>query len=130
MSLDHKHYGVCLASNHALFRKRGFDVIAMGTLALRFQCMALPLAGWTIPSNMLLQTIGKGAKASLISISARAFLACHIDLTPQIWFTWGKMSQPVADTFFSAIYSVTASVLKELRAGQRRILPILPKPKS
>ena len=116
----------------ALFRKEDLDVIAIGTLALRFQCMALPLAGWTIPSNMLLQTIGKGAKASLISISRQGlfFLPAILILPRKFGLLGVQMSQPVADTFsFLLSILVTASVLKELRAGQRRDTPNFTKTK-
>ena len=48
-------------------------VIEYGSLALRLQCLTFPLVGWITISNMMLQTIGKTVKASLLAMS-RQFL--------------------------------------------------------
>lgn len=53
-------------------------VIAVGTVALRWQSCALPLAAFTVMSNMMLQAIGKGFKGSITS-SARNGI-CFIPL--------------------------------------------------
>ena len=43
-----------------VFRKEDLDVNEIGTWAMRFQCLTLPLSAWIIMSNMLTQTIGYG----------------------------------------------------------------------
>lgn len=54
----------------AVFRRNDPDVIRIGALALRAQCVTLPLCGWIILNNMLFQTIGYTLPASILS-SAR-----------------------------------------------------------
>ncbi|MCM1424947.1 MAG: MATE family efflux transporter, partial [bacterium] len=53
-----------------VFRRDDPDVIAVGTAALRYSVVAFPLSSWIIMCNMMLQSIGKGVKASIVS-SAR-----------------------------------------------------------
>ncbi len=53
----------------AFFRADDPKVIAIGTLALRFQCITVPFCGMIMMFNMMLQTIGATAKASLIAVS-------------------------------------------------------------
>ena len=54
----------------SLFRKGDPDVIAVGAAALRWQFITFPLGSWIVMSNMMLQTIRKPVKATIIS-SAR-----------------------------------------------------------
>ena len=51
-----------------LFSKNDPQVIAIGTQALRWQCLTFPLCGWITICNMMLQTIGKSFRASLLAI--------------------------------------------------------------
>jgi len=105
----------------ALFRKEDLEVIAIGSQALRFQCLALPTAAWTIPANMLLQTIGKSTKSSLISLSRQGiFFIPAITIFPRMFGLLGvQMSQPISDLLaFSFTVFLVASVIKELKADQ------------
>ncbi len=52
-----------------LFSKNDPQVIAIGTQALRWQCLTFPLCGWITICNMMLQTIGKSFRASLLAMS-------------------------------------------------------------
>lgn len=52
-----------------LFSKNDPQVIAIGTQALRWQCLTFPLCGWITVCNMMLQTIGKSFRASLLAMS-------------------------------------------------------------
>jgi len=110
----------------ALFRKEDLDVIAIGTRALRLQCLALPLTSWIIPANMLLQTIGKSARASLVSISRQGlfFIPAILLLPGRLGLLGIQICQPIADalTFFTTLL-VTASVLKSLQ-----VAPFTPAP--
>ena len=47
----------------AIFRKEDLEVIKIGALSLRLQCIFLPLSAFVVGSNMMLQTIGKPVKA-------------------------------------------------------------------
>lgn len=83
----------------AIFRKEDLEVIKIGTLSLRLQCIFLPLSAFVVGSNMMLQTIGKPVKAS-ISAAARTglFFVPAILILPQFFGLLGvQMSQAVAD---------------------------------
>lgn len=83
----------------AIFRKEDLEVIKIGALSLRLQCIFLPLSAFVVGSNMMLQTIGKPVKAS-ISASARTglFFVPAILILPQFFGLLGvQMSQAVAD---------------------------------
>lgn len=77
------------------------DVVRIGAEALRYQAVSLPLMGVTIICNMMLQSSGKGVKAS-IAASARSglFFIPMIIVLPRLFGLKGVMlSQPVADIF-------------------------------
>lgn len=103
-----------------IFRRDDAEVIAIGARALRFQCITLPLSGYIIIANMLLQTIGKSGKASLLSLARQGlFFLPAIFLFPALLGLTGvQISQPVADiaTFLLAI-PLSRSVVKELRTA-------------
>lgn len=83
----------------AIFRKEDLEVIKIGALSLRLQCIFLPLSAFVVGSNMTLQTIGKPVKAS-ISAAARTglFFVPAILILPQFFGLLGvQMSQAVAD---------------------------------
>lgn len=83
----------------AIFRKEDLEVIKIGALSLRLQCIFLPLSAFVVGSNMMLQTIGKPVKAS-ISAAARTglFFVPAILILPQFFGLLGvQMSQAVAD---------------------------------
>lgn len=101
----------------ALFRNDP-DVIAIGTMALRFHACMFPLNVYTILTNMLLQTIGMAAKAS-ITASARQgifFIPVVFLLPLAIGLTGVAMAQMVADifTFILCLY-MGLGVLKTLK---------------
>ncbi len=82
----------------AIFNKKP-EVIAVGKVALRWQSVTLPLSGILVISNMMLQSIGKGVKAS-ITASARngIFFIPLIFILPQIFGVLGvEMTQAWAD---------------------------------
>ena len=63
-----------------LFRREDPDVIRIGTLALRLQCVVFPLNAWIVMCNMMLQSIGKATKASVIAAARQG-----IFFIPLIW---------------------------------------------
>lgn len=105
----------------AQFRKDDPEVIAIGTRALRFQCITFPLSSWIVINNMLLQTIGESKKASILAMARQGlFFIPPILILPQIAGVLGiQLSQPIADlaTFILAI-PLGFSVLKKLKAKQ------------
>ena len=105
----------------ALFRKDDPDVIRIGTTALRYQCVAFPLNAWTVLCTMYLQSIGKAAKASIVSASRQGLF-----FLPLIWilpFVFGltgvQMTQMVADIFsFALSLPIGIGVLKEMNKSK------------
>lgn len=97
------------------------EVIKIGALALRMQCVSFPFMAWLIPSNMLLQTIGKTFKASVVSLARQGlcFLP-FILILPRFYGILGiQLSQPIADVLSVAIaVPLTITVLRELKRLQ------------
>jgi len=56
----------------ALFRNDP-QVIACGTLALRFQCLSFPTHGWIVMSNMMEQSMGRTVSATFLSVARQGF---------------------------------------------------------
>lgn len=90
-----------------LFRKEDLEVIAIGTTALRLQCLALPFFAWITIANMMLQSIGKSAKATILALGRQGiFFLPIIWSLPHIFGLFGiQISQPIADiaTFILSI---------------------------
>jgi Na+-driven multidrug efflux pump len=73
--------------------------VEVGIAALRFLCMSLPLSGAIVISNMMLQSIGKGVKAS-ITASARngiCFIPMILILPMFLGIRGVEMAQACAD---------------------------------
>jgi putative MATE family efflux protein len=104
----------------ALFRDDP-EVIRIGTLTLRLQCLTFPLMGWVLLNNMMLQTIGKAVRASLLALTRQGlFLVVFLlILTPPLGVLGIQLSQPASDvaTFFLAI-PLGVSVLNEMKSGE------------
>lgn len=105
------------------FRRDDLEVIAIGTLALRLQCVMLPFQAWTIMVNMLTQSIGYGFRASLVAMGRQGiFLIPALLILPSSFGLIGlQFCQPVADalTFVLAVI-VVLNVLKELRVLEEK----------
>ncbi|MDR2180059.1 MAG: MATE family efflux transporter [Synergistaceae bacterium] len=104
----------------ALFRDDA-EVIRVGTLTLRLQCFTFPLMGWVLLNNMMMQTIGKAVRASILALTRQGlFLVAFLwILTPPLGVLGIQLSQPASDlaTFLLAI-PLSVSVLKEMKPGE------------
>ncbi len=104
-----------------LFRREDLDVIRIGTLALRFQCVAFPLNAWIVMSNMMLQSVGKVGKASLLAAARQGlFLIPFIMILPMFLNLLGvQMSQMCSDicSFLLAV-PLALSFLKEMKESE------------
>lgn len=102
----------------ALFRKGDEDVIAVGTAALRYQVVVFPLNAWIVMCNMMLQSIGKGLKASIVA-SARqglCFLPLILILPHFFGLTGVEICQAVSDVLTLAIsVPIGFSVIREMQ---------------
>lgn len=101
-----------------LFRKDDLEVIEVGTAALRYQVIAFPLNAWIVMCNMMLQSVGKGLKASIVA-SARQGL-CFIPLImilPHFFGLFGvEICQAVSDVLTLAIsVPIGMSVIREMQ---------------
>ena len=101
-----------------VFRKEDLDVIEIGTWAMRFQCLTLPLSAWIIMSNMLTQTIGYGFRASFVAAGRQGlFLIPALFVLPVRFGIRGlQWCQPVADALTFVLGAVIVlGILKELK---------------
>lgn len=104
----------------ALFRKEDQAVIKTGALALRLQCITFPLNAWIVMSNMMLQSIGKALKASVIAGARQGYFFIPLILIlPYAFGLLGvQMTQAAADagTLLLSI-PLAISVLNEMKAA-------------
>lgn len=101
-------------------------VIAVGTTALRWQASVLPLLTFSILTNMMLQSMGRGVKASIAS-SARngIFFIPLILILPHFFGLLGvEMTQAWADvlTFLMAV----PLAFSELKQMKQDMIPATP----
>ena len=94
------------------------EVIRIGSEALRYQMLVLPFMGTIFITNMMLQSMGQGLKAS-ITASARSglFFIPLILILPRLFGLTGvELAQPLAD-IGSVLLSVplAASELKKMK---------------
>lgn len=100
------------------FRKEDAQVIAIGSRALRWQLITLPLGTWVILCNMLLQTIRKPVRAVILSSARQGlFFIPFILILPYFLGLQGvEMCQAAADLFsFLLAIPLTIGVLKGMR---------------
>ncbi len=102
-----------------VFRRDDAEVIRIGTLALRLQLSTLPLWGYIVMSNMLTQSIGYGAWATLLSIARQGiFLIPALLVLPGLLGLTGiQIAQPISDVCTLVLTIVIMrSVLRRLKA--------------
>ncbi len=83
----------------AAFRRDDALVIAIGTLALRIQCVVMPVQGFTVMCNMYLQCTGQSLRASILSSGRQGifYIPGTIILPHLFGLTGVQIIQPVAD---------------------------------
>ncbi len=91
----------------ALFRRDDPDVIAIGTWALRFQCLTLPLSPLMMFTNMLFQSLGKSGRASFLAMFRQCiFIPLVFFLSSQFALTGLELTQATADLLAAAATAV------------------------
>jgi putative MATE family efflux protein len=102
----------------AAFRKDDAEVIRIGSRALRFQSLTLPLSGWIVLNNMMLQTMGKALPANILAFARQGFFLIPLlfILTPLFDVTGILISAPLADflTFMLALPLGIRALKKDL----------------
>ena len=83
----------------ALFRKDDLDVIAIGTLGLRLNCISLPFMAGVIMVNMMTQTMGKALEASIVALSRQGLflIPALFILTPFFGLLGIQLATPAAN---------------------------------
>ena len=97
---------------------RDSQVIEIGATTLRLMSMSFPLLGFIIMANVMLQTIGKAGRASILASSRQGvFLIAYLLTLPRFFGLLGiQLSVPFADvSAFILSVPITASVLKEMK---------------
>ena len=103
-----------------LFRRDDPDVIAVGTTALRYSVFAFPLSAWVVMCNMMLQSIGKGVKASIVSSARQGifFLPLIMVLPRFLGLTGVEVCQAISDVCaFLLSIPIGMSVIREMGAA-------------
>jgi putative MATE family efflux protein len=105
----------------AIFRKDDPEVIRIGALALRYQSCVIPLGGWIVLNNMMLQTMGKAVPASLLAFSRQGLFLIPLlfTLVPALGVPGIQLCTPIADfcTFILALPLGIHALRKDLRIG-------------
>jgi putative MATE family efflux protein len=102
----------------ALFRKEDSQVIGIGSLALRLQCLSFPLAGWILLVSFMLQTMGKAIPASILAFSRQGLFLIPLlfTLVPALGVLGIQLCIPIADfcTFLLALPLGISTLRKDL----------------
>ena len=105
-----------------LFRREDAEVVKIGALALKMQCVLLPIQSFTIIGNMLTQSIGYSFRATLSAIGKQGlFFIPAILILPGIYGVLGlQLAQPVADLLtFVLTQVIVVMVVKELKGMEK-----------
>ena len=105
-----------------LFRREDAEVVKIGALALKMQCVLLPVQSFTIIGNMLTQSIGYSFRATLTAIGKQGlFFIPAILILPGIYGVLGlQLAQPVADLLtFVLTQVIVVMVVQELKGMEK-----------
>lgn len=109
---------ICAPQLVTVFRKDDLKVIEVGTAALRYSVVAFPLSSWIIMCNMMLQSIGKGVKASIVSSARQGiFFLPLIAILPHFFELTGvEICQAVSDICALTVsIPIGMSVIREMK---------------
>lgn len=101
-----------------LFRKDDIDVINIGAFALKMQAGVFFLNAWIVMSNMMLQSVGKALKASVVASARQGlfFIPLIFILPNFLGLTGVQICQPISDIFtFIIAIPLTLGVLREFK---------------
>ncbi len=89
------------------FIKTDLKVVEIGALAMRLQCVVMPLQAINIIISMLFQSIGKPTQASLTALSRQGlfFIPVVLVMSQTLGVLGIQLSQPISDlgTFLLSI---------------------------
>lgn len=99
------------------------EVVSIGSQALKYECMVLPLIGYCTSSNMLIQSLKLPAKATALALARQGiFYVPLILILPRILGITGIiLAQPIADGLsFIMTIILTSPVLKKLKLKSKK----------
>jgi len=105
----------------ALFRKDDLDVIAIGALGLRMQCISMPFTAIIIMASMISQTMGMALESSTVAFSSSGGLLvpCLFVLSPLWGLTGIQAAKPVSDiASLLVVIPVLIRILKMLHTNR------------
>jgi len=100
------------------FRRDDPEVVRIGTMALRYQLVALPLSGFVIVNNMFFQVLGKTVRAVIAAVARQGlFFIPLILLLPRLFGLAGiQLAQPVGDVLtFILVLFLSADLRRRLK---------------
>ena len=104
-----------------LFRADDALLVEIGSLALRLQCIAMPLAGFITMSNMYLQNIRSTLRATVLAAARQGlvFIPVMFILSGIFGLVGLQCAQLVSDaiTFILAV-PLTLPVLRKMTSGE------------
>jgi putative MATE family efflux protein len=101
----------------AVFRRDDLQLIEIGTSAMRFQSIVFPLCAWIVLSNMMMQSMGKTVRASVMAMSRQGIFLIPVlfVLSRSLGLLGVELSQPLADVFaFMLSIPLSRSVFREM----------------
>lgn len=105
----------------ALFRADDPEVIRIGALALRLECILLPTYSWNVLGNMMLQSSGLSFRATILASARQGlfFLPLILVLPGSLGLLGVQLAQPCANllTFALSVW-MTMDVLRRLPEDQ------------
>lgn len=108
-----------------VFRREDAEVIRIGALAMKMQCVLLPFQAISTIGNMLMQSIGYSLRATVTAISKQGlfFIPAILILPPLQGITGLQLAQPVADALtFILTQVIVLFVVKELKEMRKNSL--------
>lgn len=106
-----------------IFRKEDLEVIRIGAIALKMQCVMLPFQAYIIMGNMLTQSIGYSFRATITATARQGlFFIPAILILPKMFGLFGvQLAQPVADGFtFILTQVIIVYIVKELKEKMKQ----------
>ncbi len=103
-------------------------VIYLGVKALKYHCLSLPFMSLVIMSNMMLQSMGKVVRASILAVSRQGlFFIPAIIIAPMFLGLNGVLlSQTISDfCSFAVALPVQISIMKELKKEKESLSLVL-----
>ncbi len=105
------------------FFRKDPDVIAVGSVALRVQALVFPLNAFIVMANMMLQSIGKGVKASILAASRSGlfFIPFILILSYAFGLFGVEITQTCSDVCTFAIsIPMVVSELRKMKSGNKK----------